>query len=161
MVHSICTVPMEKPENGGLPTHVCDASLFYPHITDLHTHSDIAAIHNCCLVQNPSTLIQESSTPQRYSCCPPTQSTYTTTSASFLSNRASTARLPIIHRSPVLPKMLDQNAEMVVVGVTISVIVIVFVVGLAYVYHRKTRKLRYMRRDLELAAVASRERHVR
>jgi hypothetical protein len=57
--------------------------------------------------------------------------------------------------------MLGQNEEMVVVGVTISVLVIMFVVGLAYVYHRKTRKLRCMRRDLELAAVASRERHVR
>jgi hypothetical protein len=57
--------------------------------------------------------------------------------------------------------MLGQNAEMVVVGVTISVIVILFGVGLVYVYHRKTRKLRCMRRDLELAAVASRERHAR
>jgi hypothetical protein len=53
MVYSICTVPMEKPANGGLSTHVCDASLFYPHITDLHTHSDIAAIYNCCLGTKP------------------------------------------------------------------------------------------------------------
>jgi hypothetical protein len=58
-----------------------------------------------------------------------------------------------------LIKMPGRNAEMVVVGVALSVIVILFVVGLAYVYHRKTRKLRCMRRDLELAAVESRNRH--
>jgi hypothetical protein len=57
--------------------------------------------------------------------------------------------------------MLGQNAEMVVVGVTVSVIVIMFLVGLAYVYHRKTSKLRSMRHNLELAAVESRERHAR
>jgi hypothetical protein len=55
--------------------------------------------------------------------------------------------------------MSGQNAEMVVVGVALSVLVIIFVVGLAYVYHHKTSKLRCMRRDLELAAVESGERH--
>jgi hypothetical protein len=53
------------------------------------------------------------------------------------------------------------NAEMVIVGVGVAAVVIAFAGGLAYVYRRKTRKLKCMRRDLELAAVESREHHTK
>jgi hypothetical protein len=54
-----------------------------------------------------------------------------------------------------------QNAEMAIAGVGVAGVVITFVGGLTYLYRRKTRKLRCMRRDLELAAVESREHHAK